>query len=121
LEVTIKVVGRTKRPDVWEYFRRNEGAMLEMLRHSGDGGVQVVDYRVTQGSIEIILIIGFVKAGITLAGLVLGFMGAFANYDKTKAGFNDAMADCKAFVEKLKYRLRLYFDGFGSEPGLSES
>ena len=63
------------------------------------------------------LIIAIIKVGIGVFGAVLAVMQAFANYDKTKAGFNDAVVDCKAFVEKIRYRVSEFFGGFGHSPG----
>lgn len=122
LEIKIKAVGREDISALWDYYLKKERTLRELIAQSTDGvRIRIADLRVVKGSVEIILIIAIIKVGISLAGIILGFMQAFAAYDKIKAGFNDARVDCKAFVEKLVYRLKGFFGGFGEAPSPSNA
>jgi len=122
LQIKIKAIGRDNDARLWDYYLARASQMRDNITKAGNGSrIEIVSLDIKEGCVEIITTIAILKAGITLGGLILSFMGAFANYHQTKMGFNDAVADCKAFVEKVVYRVKSFFDFlFGEDPGQPE-
>jgi hypothetical protein len=122
LEIRITATSLGDSGKLWEYYASRDKELQKVVKQCATGNrIKILDVRFIQGSVEILLVIAVIKAAVSAAGIILGIMAALANYDKTKAGFNDAKADCKAFVEKLVYRIRAFFEGFGHGPAPASS
>lgn len=114
LKVKIKVVSRGDVEDSWAYYQRDAETLRRQVEQAATGGhVRIVDLKIYKGSVTLVLIISIVKITSAVGALVLGVMTALANYDKSKAGFNDARVDCKAFIDKVIYRVSEFFGGLG--------
>lgn len=122
LEIHLKVVGRQGCGDIWAYYLDKDKMLRDLISQCISGGrIQAVETRITKGSVEIILIVAILALAVSLAGLFLSVLQAIASHDRIKANFHDWRADCKAYIDKLKYRLSLLFGDFGGGEASSAS
>jgi len=111
LEIRITVVGNATAPDVWDYYmvRRNE--LLDVLsRADNNQRLQISDVRIVRGSVEIIVLVSFFKAAVTIGSALASFFG---NYQQTKSGFHSAMTDLDSFIDGVVSGLNELFRVFG--------